>query len=999
MVVRRYPRFGDRGRGPAHGGTVVGVVSADEQHLLLPRPPEPGTTNPFPIFATIAPVVASAALFVVTQSPFALMFALLGPIVALASIGDSRRQARRQLARETKRFEGEMFQACADVEREQGLERARLNAVAPRASALFGTTVGSAERWNGSLDGSLPIVVGVGAVRTGRISASERRTAQSHPRLVELCATASTMEHAPVLVDARLGVAVVGPPAQSQAVANGLVLQLANALSPATFRLSLPRHSALSWLRALPHADVEEEGASMSNTASTNTGSANTAQANTALANTALANTESSSTIEFRARDSDRVAMIGMSHDLAGVPAGCRVVIQVGGAATGTIIRDPEPDRLGAIDPEFVSGALAHRCALVLAEDAAARGYAERNPLPAEVKFGDLARHQSAGSLACPIGIGPDGPAVVDLVSDGPHAIVGGTTGSGKSELLISWVLGMAAAAPPTAVTFLLVDFKGGASFSTILSLPHCLGVVTDLDHSGANRALASLTAELRRRERILESHSAGSIDVLDVSAQLPRLVIVVDEFATVNASFPELHYLFADIAARGRSLGVHLILCTQRPSGVVRDAVLANCALRISLRVNNTADSVAVVGTPAAAKLSRGNAGRAIVACQDGSPMPVQVAMATRTDAEKVAAQWPGRALWRPWCEPLPAQICVSDLDRFQDEPDARGVAFGVMDLPGEQRQAIVRYDPSAQGSLLILGGRNSGKSGTLAALAGRAQFSGVHYQVAQPGAEGAWDTVAATLGEVRQNTANPRIVLFDDLDVYLPQLGPDYAQALVENLVALIREGNAQGVHLVLAVTRVTPALQRVSDVCETKLLLRAADVQDHVAAGGDRGSFNPALPTGAGFWRGNRVQVVMVAADQPPVPAELPTLRLERRLAVVASAPVGVERALSSLGPITIVGGLTSPDQLTVVDSHRGARIFLGDPDAWQSHWDLLASLRADTPFAFHGCTASQFRGITRMAILPPPITSPANSLWLLEPDGTLTRARLPEVRRES
>src|SRR5690606_38751968 len=158
--------------------------------------------------------------------------------------------------------------------------------------------------------------------------------------------------------------------------------------------------------------------------------------------------------------------------------------------------------------------------------------------------------------------------------------------------------------------------------------LPHVVGIVTDLDEVAAARALRSLRAELRHRESLLAERGARSIEELaDGVPALARLVIVVDEFAALTAGFPELHEVFADLAARGRSLGVHLVLCTQRPAGSVRDSVLANCTLRISLRVNNRADSIAVVGEPGAAALPRHPVGRAIIARDEGSVL-VQLAV-----------------------------------------------------------------------------------------------------------------------------------------------------------------------------------------------------------------------------------------------------------------------------------------------------------------------------------------------------------------------------------
>src|SRR5690606_3260836 len=155
---------------------------------------------------------------------------------------------------------------------------------------------------------------------------------------------------------------------------------------------------------------------------------------------------------------------------------------------------------------------------------------------------------------------------------------VGGTTGSGKSELLNTWILATLDDRTPAEVTVLLVDFKGGAAFAPLAGLPHCVGLVTDLDGPLAARAAISLRAEIRRREQVLAHSRARSID--EAGGGVPRVIVAVDEYASVLGEDPELHALFSDLAARGRSLGIHLILCTQRPSGVVRDAILANCPL-----------------------------------------------------------------------------------------------------------------------------------------------------------------------------------------------------------------------------------------------------------------------------------------------------------------------------------------------------------------------------------------------------------------------------------
>ena len=214
-------------------------------------------------------------------------------------------------------------------------------------------------------------------------------------------------------------------------------------------------------------------------------------------------------------------------------------------------------------------------------------------------------------------GAGPDGPFVVDLCRDGPHVLVGGTTGSGKSEFLRTLVTSLAISAPPEELTFVLVDFKGGAAFAACAALPHVVGLVTDLDDHLVSRALTSLRAELRRRERLLAAVGAGDLEAYhrlrpDDSEPLPRLVVVVDELRALVDELPDFVSGLVRLAALGRSLGVHLVLATQRPSGALTAEVQANVSLRIAFRVRDRADSVDVVDDGAAADIAPSTPGRA---------------------------------------------------------------------------------------------------------------------------------------------------------------------------------------------------------------------------------------------------------------------------------------------------------------------------------------------------------------------------------------------------
>ena len=187
------------------------------------------------------------------------------------------------------------------------------------------------------------------------------------------------------------------------------------------------------------------------------------------------------------------------------------------------------------------------------------------------------------------------------------------------------------------------MDFKGGAAFDACARLPHTVGMVTDLDEALVERALRALEAELQYRERLLRSAGADNLRAYherDHDEPLPRLVVVIDEFAKMAREQPELLAALVDVAQRGRTLGVHLILATQRPAGVVNDHIRTNTNLRIALRVQDAADSIDVIGGRAAAEISRHRPGRAYFRLGPDEVVPIQSALITCvTDAESDTA------------------------------------------------------------------------------------------------------------------------------------------------------------------------------------------------------------------------------------------------------------------------------------------------------------------------------------------------------------------------
>jgi S-DNA-T family DNA segregation ATPase FtsK/SpoIIIE len=201
----------------------------------------------------------------------------------------------------------------------------------------------------------------------------------------------------------------------------------------------------------------------------------------------------------------------------------------------------------------------------------------------------------------------------LDHTGHGPHGLIAGTTGSGKSELLQTLVVSLALTHHPHDVGFVLVDFKGGGTFSDLVDLPHTLGMVTDLSGDLTERALVALEAEMVRRKELF--NDAGVNDIGDYQRlywrqraedPLPRVVVIIDEFAELVEDYPAFMDGLIGIARVGRSLGIHLILATQSPAGVVKQQIWANAKFRICLRVEDRQESMSMLRRPEAANLPR---------------------------------------------------------------------------------------------------------------------------------------------------------------------------------------------------------------------------------------------------------------------------------------------------------------------------------------------------------------------------------------------------------
>lgn len=222
--------------------------------------------------------------------------------------------------------------------------------------------------------------------------------------------------------------------------------------------------------------------------------------------------------------------------------------------------------------------------------------------------------NSTENSLAAPLGINAKGKIVyLDLHEKhhGPHGLVAGTTGSGKSELLQSYILSMATLYHPHEVSFMIIDFKGGGMVNQFKDLPHLIGSITNIDGKEIDRSLKSIKAELKKRQRCFAEANVNHIDAYirktklgEVNEIIPHLIVIVDEFAELKAEQPEFMKELISAARIGRSLGVHLILATQKPAGQVNEQIWSNSKFKLCLKVQNKEDSNEVLKSPLAAEI-----------------------------------------------------------------------------------------------------------------------------------------------------------------------------------------------------------------------------------------------------------------------------------------------------------------------------------------------------------------------------------------------------------
>lgn len=311
------------------------------------------------------------------------------------------------------------------------------------------------------------------------------------------------------------------------------------------------------------------------------------------------------------------------------LPAWCREILFLESESSGSVVDTENAIRACSVKFSHVSNEAMSKAARMLAP-VYCEGVSLENRLTKNITLFELldiyaasdmdlgsrwARSDVVSAMAAPIGVGAKQETVfLDLheKAHGPHGLVAGTTGSGKSELLQTYILSMATLYHPYEVGFVIIDFKGGGMANQFRELPHLVGSITNIDGREIDRSLLSIRAELQKRQRLFAQHDVNNINAYiklykngKVNTPLPHLILIVDEFAELKAEQPEFMKELISASRIGRSLGIHLILATQKPSGQVSEQIWSNSRFRLCLKVQTREDSNEVLKSPLAAEIA----------------------------------------------------------------------------------------------------------------------------------------------------------------------------------------------------------------------------------------------------------------------------------------------------------------------------------------------------------------------------------------------------------
>jgi DNA segregation ATPase FtsK/SpoIIIE, S-DNA-T family len=800
-----------------------------------PEVPEYPKPMRFPTLATLAPMLMGAVLWWVTRDLMSLLFMALSPLMMLGSYLDQVITGKADYKRALKQWRKEVQSLCDDIEIANAKEVTSRLIEHPSVAECVQATEGLSNLlWTRRPDspGFCEFRFGLGSVsaRSQVMMPDAARASRSvYAELVTAVTPLQMVHNVPVvMVPGTLGgFGVAGPSETSTAAARAIVVQAAALHSPDELVIAAVASAttcrAWEWLKWLPHCASAKSPLDV-HLGSSALGAAGVLGSIESLiadrqpigkegiipTPAVLLVVESDAPAEFGrlvalAETGWRhgVFVLWVAAELSMLPASCRVFLEIGAQTDPRVGFLHDGAEISPVAVETIPLEITARWARTLSPvtDLAARSddasdvprsvnllalpgfdpmiesvhVIERWQANRSIVVGPLAPEKpsgKAGNLRAVIGQSALGPHSLDLRTDGPHALVGGTTGSGKSELLQTWILAMAATHSPQRLNFLLVDYKGGSAFADCNNLPHTVGLVTDLNKNGVRRALTSLAAELHYRERLItEQHRCKDLPTMEKKFPAlapPSLVMVIDEFAALVQEVPEFIDGVVNVAQRGRSLGLHMILATQQPSGVIKGPLRANTNLRLALRVADVDDSNDILGSPQAAYFDQDAPGRAVSKTGPGRLVPFQTGYVgghtglgtVRSEVEVAELRFGSREVWeRPVEEdsaadrgpadisrivsaiqhaasaaelPSPRKPWLPDLkdhyDLAKEVPTRRSdteLVYGMLDDPDRQRQIPVAFHPDVEGNLIVYGASGSGKTTLLRTLAVAAGFT----------------------------------------------------------------------------------------------------------------------------------------------------------------------------------------------------------------------------------------------------------------------------------
>jgi DNA segregation ATPase FtsK/SpoIIIE, S-DNA-T family len=782
----------------------------------LPSPPDKQERRPLPILMAVLPVIAGAAMAYFLHEIYMLAMAALSPIMLIGNYFTNRKQGRQTYAQKMADYREQKERIERDARDALAAERVQRRQDCPDPATVLSIASGPRRRlWERRRTDPDYLLLRAGTADLPSAVELTDPTQDEHRRQVIW-----DVPDAPVTIPLpqRGVIGVAGPGDAPRAIGRWLVAQAAALHSPNDLQVCVLTDAAgqqdWDWVRWLPHC--RPGGGQNAVALIGNTAESVAARITELLAIiSARQQAQQEHNPQQAGLTPDIVVVLDGSRKLRALPGTIQVLRDGPQAGVFAICLDAD-ERLLPAETQAVTAVQPDGLLRVQQMNAAtiadvrpdqvstdwctrlARGItpvrdvsnSETAELPDSSRLLDVlqlepptveaiaARWNAGGqSTVAMLGESYDGPFAIDLARDGPHGLVAGTTGSGKSELLQTVVASLATANRPDAMTFVLIDYKGGSAFKDCARLPHTVGMVSDLDGHLTQRALASLSAELKRREEILLR--AGAKDIEDYRAArranprldpMPRLLLIIDEFASLVAELPDFVTGLVGIAQRGRSLGVHLILATQRPAGVVSADIRANTNLRIALRVTDASESSDVIDVPDAAWISKSTPGRCYVRSGAGGPVGVQssriggrrpgAAGAVIPPVRVVPMPWQllGRPLpatgpqaavddsqtatdlsvlvdaiaaaarrldcdeqRSPWLPPLPELVTLGELPAGADTAgEVTLVPFGITDIPARQTREPMVLDLAHGGHVVVAGAARSGRSTVLRTIAG---------------------------------------------------------------------------------------------------------------------------------------------------------------------------------------------------------------------------------------------------------------------------------------